>query len=81
MLAGDREALADALAAHADSVSLDVLRGEQGASSDFDDARFDATRAAAWQADAAEELSALLDARGVTRWSGELPPARSEQAT
>lgn len=73
MLAGDGVALADALAEHVDSVSLDVLRGEQGASADFDDARFEATRDAEWQASAAEELSSLLDARGVHRWTGELP--------
>ncbi len=73
MLAGDRVALADALAEHVDSVSFDVLRGEQGAQADFDDARFEATRDAEWQAEAAEELSSLLDERGVHRWTGELP--------
>ncbi len=74
MLEGPREALADALAAHVDSVSLDVLHGEQGAASDFDDPRYAHTREAGWQQNAAGELDALLEARGVPRWAGELPP-------
>lgn len=82
MLEGDREALADMLAAHAQSVSIDVLRGEQGAGGDFDDPRFAHTREARWQQDAATELAAALDARGVPRWSGELPPdLRPEEAS
>ena len=76
MLAGDRAELADALAAHADSVHLAVLQGEYGAAADFDDPRFAATREPAWQKGAAAELAGLLDARGVPRWEGELPPER-----
>jgi hypothetical protein len=51
-------------------VSLDVLHGEQGAASDFDDPR----HAAGWQQNAARELDALLETRGVPRWARELPP-------
>jgi len=72
MLPGDPDALADALAGVAGSVSLDVLRGEENAGEQFDahpEARTDA-----WQRARLEALAAALDARGVPRWGGELPP-------
>jgi len=74
MLPGDVDALADALAASVDSVSLDVLRGEEGAVGLFDDPRFAMARTGAWQAERAEALRAALTARGVPVWVGELPP-------
>lgn len=74
MLPGPVEALADALAAHVDSVSLDVLRGEGGAGPLFDDPRFAAARADGWQAERLAALTAALAERGVPVWSGELPP-------
>lgn len=75
MLPGPVEALADALAAHVDSVSLDVLRGEGAAGPLFDDPRFAAARDDGWQRARLAALTAALAARGVPVWSGELPPA------
>ncbi len=75
MLPGPVEALADALAAHVDSVSLDVLRGEGAAGPLFDDPRFAAARADGWQRARLAALTAALVDRGVPVWSGELPPA------
>ncbi|MCB9593129.1 MAG: radical SAM protein [Sandaracinaceae bacterium] len=72
VLPGDVDALADALAAVADSVSLDVLRGEEDATELFD-AHAEA-RDPGWQRDRLEALTRALDARGVPRWDGELPP-------
>ena len=72
MLPGDPEALADALAEVADSVSLDVLRGEQGATALFD--AYTEAREEAWQNERLLRLGAALDARAVPRWHGELPP-------
>jgi len=72
MLPGDPDALADALAAVAGSVSLDVLRGEQNATAQFD--AHPEARGDDWQRARLEALAAALDARGVPRWSGELPP-------
>ena len=74
MLPGPLDALADALAGAADSVSLDVLRGEEGAGALFDDARFTGARTDTWQRDRAEALRAALTARGVPVWPGEFPP-------
>ncbi len=74
ILPGDRIALADALAAVTTSISLGVLRGELGAAEDFADPRYEACRSEAWQREAAEDLHALLTARGVTVWFDELPP-------
>ena len=74
MLPGPLAALADALAAHVDSVSLDVLRGEEQAGPLFDDGRFAAARADAWQRGRHADLVAALAARGVPVWAGELPP-------
>jgi DNA repair photolyase len=76
MLPGSIERLADALAAVAHSVSLDVLRGEESAGPLFDRPDVAAARTAAWQAAQRDALSAALDARGVPRWIDELPPDR-----
>jgi DNA repair photolyase len=74
MLPGPLDALADALAAHVASVSLDVLRGEEQAGLLFDDARFAVARTDDWQRARAAALAAALAARGVPVWAGELPP-------
>jgi DNA repair photolyase len=80
LLPGSIEGLAAALAELADSVSVDVLRGEGGAREDFEDLRYSRCRGEAWQAAAAAELAALLRARGVPVWRGELPPSLSDEA-
>lgn len=72
MLPGDVDAMARALAAHADSVSLDVLRGVQGAAEDF--AAYPEAATSEWQAQRATELRHALVERGVPLWQGELPP-------
>ncbi|MBL8620524.1 MAG: radical SAM protein [Myxococcales bacterium] len=74
MLPGPVDALADALAAHVDSVSLDVLRGEGSAGPLFDDPRFAAARDEGWQQARLAALTAALADRGVAVWTGELPP-------
>lgn len=74
MLPGPLDALADALADVAPSVSLGVLRGEHGAAVDFADPRFRQAAADDWQRDRAIALRDALVARGVTVWLGELPP-------
>jgi DNA repair photolyase len=75
LLPGPHEALVDALAAHADSVSIDVLRGEETAGPLFDDPRYADARTDAWQLDRAQRLAHDLRARAVSVWRGELPPA------
>ena len=80
LLPGPHDALVDALAAHVDSVSIDVLRGEEGAGPLFDDPRYAPARDDAWQLDRARRLAADLRARGVQVWRGELPPALEEAA-
>ncbi|MEM9193495.1 MAG: radical SAM protein [Myxococcota bacterium] len=74
MLPGSVEAMADALAARVDSVSIDILRGEEGAASDFDLPLYRHARAKAWQLEHAKHLRAALEQRGVPVWHGELPP-------
>jgi DNA repair photolyase len=74
MLEGSVDELVDALVNTVTSVSIDVLRGVQGAALDFDDDRFRHTAADAWQATRAYELRERLEARGVGVWFGELPP-------
>jgi hypothetical protein len=74
LLPGPIDAFADALAAHADSVRLDVLHGEYGAGAAFDDPRYAASRAPGWQQDQAAALAAALTARGIPLWTGDLPP-------
>ena len=72
MLPGSIEALADALAESVESVSLDVLRGEEDAGPLFD--AYPEARDEGWQAARLEALRAKLEARGVAVWTGELPP-------
>lgn len=72
MLPGSIEALADALAESVESVSLDVLRGEEDAGPLFD--AYPEARDEGWQAAQLEALRAGLEARGVAVWTGELPP-------
>ncbi|MBA3549016.1 MAG: hypothetical protein H0T76_21240, partial [Nannocystis sp.] len=74
LLAGSLEAHADALAGCVDSVSIDVLRGVEGAREQFDDPRYVATASDEWQLARAHALVAALTARGVPVWRGELPP-------
>jgi DNA repair photolyase len=74
ILPGPIDELAALLAGAVSSVAIDVLRGEELASVDFDDPRFSAARADDWQRARAAELKDALAARGVSVWSGELPP-------
>lgn len=74
LLPGPHDALVQALAAHADSVSIDVLRGEEAAGPLFDDPRYAEARTNAWQLGRAQRLAHDLRARGVAVWHGELPP-------
>lgn len=76
-LPGDVEALASALAERVGSASIDVLHGEEGASDDFDDPRYQGARSGEWQERRAATLARLLSERGVVVWSGELPPLLS----
>lgn len=75
LLPGPHDALVEALAARADSVSIDVLRGEEQAGPQFDDPRYSTARDDAWQLRRARALAHDLQARGVSVWRGELPPA------
>lgn len=74
LLAGSLEAHADALAECVDSVSIDVLRGVEGAGEQFEDPRYVATASDEWQLARAHALVDALTARGVPVWRGELPP-------
>ena len=74
LLEGSVEEHADQIAAHATSASIDVLRGVEGAETEFSDPRFVHTRSEVWQAERAQALSEALRARGVRVWEGELPP-------
>ena len=74
VLPGDVDALADALAERVDSVRVDVLRGEENATSDFDDPRYADARSEAWQRDRSLALREALARRGVAVWTSELPP-------
>jgi DNA repair photolyase len=74
LLPGSTEELASALAATCGSASIDVLRGEFGASADLADPRFAEARDPAWQRARAEAMARGLAARGVAIWGGELPP-------
>jgi DNA repair photolyase len=73
ILDGSVARLASALAPVVDSVSIDVLRGEMGAASDFDHPAYRGLRDERWQREAALELERELRARGVVVWNGELP--------
>jgi DNA repair photolyase len=72
LLPGDVHALADALACTVDSVSVDVLRGEEDAGSLFD--AHPEARDARWQDERAHALTEALRSRRVSVWQGELPP-------
>lgn len=74
LLAGSLDAHADALAECADSVSIDVLRGVEGATAEFADPRYVETADDAWQLARAHALLDALQQRGVPVWHGELPP-------
>lgn len=74
LLPGSHQALVDALCRHADSVSIDVLRGEEAAGPLFDDPRYAPARTDAWQLEHAQRLAHELRARGIAVWRGELPP-------
>jgi DNA repair photolyase len=78
LLPGPVDALADALAARADSVRIDVLHGECGAQADFDGHA--EARSETWQRNRAVELAAALGARGVPLWPDELPPELAQGA-
>lgn len=76
LLPGSIPDLADALTAAADSVSIGLLEGVEGAAADFADPRYAAAGDPAWQRDQAAALAAALAARGVPVWPGspgELP--------
>ena len=74
ILPGSIEALADRLAEAVSSVSIDVLRGEEHAGTDFDDPRYAVSRTNEWQRARAVELASALASRGIPTWPGELPP-------
>ena len=74
ILAGSIPELADLLASAVSSVTIDVLRGEENASGDFDDPRFRTSRSDTWQHERSKELAEAVVARGVAVWGGELPP-------
>ncbi|MFO0551406.1 MAG: hypothetical protein U0271_23650 [Polyangiaceae bacterium] len=77
ILAGDVVALAEVLAASADSVSIGLLEGVEGASREFADPRYSESRDFAWQRARADELARALTERQVPIWPGspgELPP-------
>ncbi|MCB9750452.1 MAG: radical SAM protein [Myxococcales bacterium] len=75
LLSGSVDALADALAERADSVSIDILRGELGAAEEFARPEFRESSTDRWQRDRARALAEALARRGVPVWSTELPPA------
>jgi DNA repair photolyase len=72
LLPGSVEALADAIATHCDSASVDTLRGVEGAADDFAVPRYRHATSDAWQREQADRLVELLRARGVALWR-ELP--------
>lgn len=73
LLPGSIDALADALTLTSDGAALGELDGELDAAALFDDPRYAHARASAWQRDGLVRLRALLDARGIPVWRGELP--------
>ena len=81
ILPGPTLALADALAEHAGSVRVDVLHGVAGAEAEFADPRWSVAADAAWQRRQAAALTAALADRGVSLWTGELPPGLDGRAT
>ena len=75
MMEGSVVELADAIAENADGVQAGVLEGVEGAQTEFADGRYRHTQDEGWQRDRAYELAALLDERGVTYWTQDIPPA------
>jgi DNA repair photolyase len=73
LLPGSIEGLADALAATVESVSIEVLRGLEGAGDDFGVERYAEAASDDWQMANALALERLLIERGVKVWRGELP--------
>jgi len=73
LLPGPLIPMADTLAQHVSSVSIDVLRGVEGAGQEFADPRYRASADPKWQMERALALRELLVARGVDVWRGELP--------
>lgn len=71
MLPGPLDDLVALVDAHADSVTLDVLRGLCGAAEDFADPRYAHAASPQWQQ---ERLAALRQRVRVPVWDGELPP-------
>lgn len=74
VLPGPIEALADALAEVVSTARVDVLNGVEGAEAEFSDERYAMARGDGWQRENALMLRAMLAARGVRLWEGELPP-------
>lgn len=74
LLPGSVEGLADALAEHADSVSLGMLEGVEGAAREFEDPRYAVASSDAWQRQRLDALAHALRSREVPVWAGELPP-------
>lgn len=73
LLPGSVEHMVDLLADHVDSVSIDVLRGVEGAAAEFADPKFRMAADPAWQMERALALRDKLVARGIDVWRGELP--------
>ncbi len=71
MLPGPVDELATLLNAHADSVTLDVLRSLEGAAEDFADPRYAHAVSSSWQQ---ARMVALRQRLRVPVWDGELPP-------
>lgn len=74
MLPGPVDALADLLAAHADSVSMGGLQGTNDAGPLFESEPYRGCAEDSWQRERFAALCEALDRRGVPRWNGELPP-------
>jgi DNA repair photolyase len=77
LLPGSIAALADALAETVQSVSIDVLRGVEGAAEEFADERYAYAQDPIWQEDRAIELAEALAQRKIAVWTGDLPPELS----
>jgi DNA repair photolyase len=77
LLPGSFEAHVELLANHVDSVSIDVLRGVEGAAAEFAGPEWETAASDAWQLERAQALAGALRERGVGVWRGELPPELS----
>lgn len=74
MLPGPIDTLADALAQYAGSVHVGVLHGVEGAAAEFGDPRWTVAADDGWQRRQSAALVAACRERGVSLWTGELPP-------